>query len=132
MVTGVWEPAPSASGPTPDDALLARLVVISQAADAEAGLLQVSAQDTDELRGLMKLPAEAWHVAEGLGSDDLIRLIRFFTLAEMQLPGWDAGKTSPVIPLVKVLKARNEFSADLRRWVKANTDNRYLPNGAVL
>ncbi|MFT7688808.1 MAG: hypothetical protein ACI9FB_004173, partial [Candidatus Azotimanducaceae bacterium] len=33
---------------------------------------------------------------------------------------------------VKVLKKRQLFDAELRKWIKANTENRYLPNGAVL
>ena len=62
----------------------------------------------------------------------IVRLVRFFTLAEMQLAGWEAGKQSPVIPLVKVLKGRGSFDAELRRWIKTHTDNRYLPYGSVL
>lgn len=83
-------------------------------------------------RAMMKLPADAWQPAEGLATEALIHLVRFFTLAEMQLAGWEGGKTSPVIPLVRILKARDSFTADLRRWIKANTDNRYLPYGSAL
>ena len=80
----------------------------------------------------MQQEAVVFDVAMGLDDGELDDLIRLFTLAEMQLPGWEAGKKSPVIYLVRILKARDAFSADLRRWVKANTDNRYLPNGSAL
>jgi len=83
-------------------------------------------------RVLMKKPVAAWQVADALDSDDLVDLIRFFTLAEQQLPGWSAGKSSPVIPLVKILRTRSALEPALRKWIKANTDNRFLPNGAVL
>ena len=71
-------------------------------------------------------------MATALSDEELIGLVRFFTLAEMQLPGWDGGKQSPVIYLVRILKQRGAFTPMLRQWVKANTDNRYLPNGALL
>ena len=45
---------------------------------------------------------------------------------------WEAGNKSPVIPLVKILKERGDFEADLRKWIKSNTKNRYLPNGSAL
>jgi hypothetical protein len=81
---------------------------------------------------LMKCQAKDWKAAEELNDDQLVLLIRFFTLAERQLPGWDGGKLCPVIYLVKILKQRSAFDAELRQWIKSNTDNRYLPNGAAL
>ena len=80
---------------------------------------------------LMKLQASSWGAAESLDDSELEVLIRFFTKAEMELSGWNAGKTSPVIYLAKILKSRGSFDPELKRWVKANTDNRFLPNGAV-
>jgi len=81
---------------------------------------------------VMRLQSDAWQVAAELDSSTLASLIRFFTLAEAQFTGWEAGKTSPVIYLVKMLKQRSEFDAELRKWIKQNTDNRYLPYGAAL
>ena len=81
---------------------------------------------------LMSLDEDAWAAAGSLGSRDLIALVRLFTLAEKQVPGWGAGKNSPVIPLVKFLRKRGEFEPELRKWIRANTDNRYLPYGSAL
>ena len=81
---------------------------------------------------LMKHPVADWVLANDLADDELVGLVRFFTLAEVQLPEWDGGRQSPVIYLVKILKQRSAFDAELRKWIKANTDNRYLPNGAAL
>ena len=50
----------------------------------------------------------------------------------MQLPGWEAGKKNPVIYLVRILKDRDGFDPELRKWIKTNTDNRYLPYGSAL
>ena len=80
----------------------------------------------------MSLGSKAWQLATNLSSADIEPLIRLFTLLERQVPGWDAGNKSPVIPLVKLLKARDDFSPELRKWIKANTENRYLPYGSAL
>ncbi len=103
-------------------------------ADADLASLQSSFPAAEITRGagLMKLQASDWQVAEKPNDEQLETLIRFFTLAEAQLVGWDAGQTSPVIFLVKILKQRGAFDPELKRWIKSNTDNRYLPNGAVV
>lgn len=82
--------------------------------------------------GLMKKQSDDWACLHELENNDLVILVRFFTLAEMQLAGWEGGSLSPVIYIVKVLRKRNAFESELRKWVKSNTDNRYLPNGAIL
>ncbi len=65
-------------------------------------------------------------------SEQLLHLVRFFTLAEMQLSGWEAGAESPVIWIVKTLRRRKSPpSKDLLLWIKANSDNRFIPNGAL-
>ncbi|MDK1024620.1 MAG: hypothetical protein QGD92_10360 [Gammaproteobacteria bacterium] len=81
---------------------------------------------------LMTLDPARWDCISAWDDHQLEALIRFFTIAEMQLPGWQGGKKSPVIALVKLLKKRNAFSQTLRRWIKANTDNRFLPYGSAL
>lgn len=81
---------------------------------------------------LMKLDAISWQVAGSLSYDELEILVRFFTLAEMQFTGWEGGKQSPVIFLVRILKERDQFPKELRKWIKTNTDNRYLPYGSAL
>lgn len=81
----------------------------------------------------MQATLESWQSAcESLDNQQIHHLIRFFTLAEMQLSGWEAGDKSPVISLVKILKSRDAFpEKDFIRWIKQNTDNRFLPYGPV-
>ena len=64
-----------------------------------------------------------------LDNTALIKLIRLFTLGEMQHANWQTGAKSPVVPLVKLLKKRGVFDVELGRWIKANTTNRFLPHG---
>lgn len=128
MTLGVWKPASehslSMAGLT---SLLAQLPV-----EALQSLEGLTADGFEATRSWIKLPAQHWALGEALSTAQIQQLIRFFTLAEYHWPGWEAGKQSPVIPLVVQLKLRDAFDASFRRWIKTNTDNRYLPNGAIL
>ncbi len=128
-MVGTWEPAQAVEVTSE---LLAKYVAFSRELDLSnlassfpTGELATGAQ-------LMKLQKKDWQAADALVDDELVSLIRFFTQAEMQLTGWSAGKNSPVIYLVKLLKKRGAFDPELKQWIKSNTDNRYLPNGAVM
>ncbi|MDA9680137.1 hypothetical protein N9U06_01615, partial [Gammaproteobacteria bacterium] len=81
---------------------------------------------------VMTVGPAAWEGARALDSDTAISLVRLFTLVEEQISGWEAGNKSPVIPLVKILKERGDFEAGLRKWIKSNTKNRYLPYGSAI
>ncbi len=70
--------------------------------------------------------------ASALSVDDLHALIRLFTKGEKEIPGWEAGAKSPVVPLVRELKQRGIFTAELASWIKANSDNRFLPHGSLM
>ena len=69
--------------------------------------------------------------AKKLTDEDVERLIRLYTLAE-KLPGWEAGAKSPVIALAAALKERGVWPGDLTAWIRANTDNRFLPYGNLM
>ena len=129
MSIGEWEPSRSR---VIDLQKLKQYVGFAEQLDLDKLLEGLPAEIVKADMHLMKQPEAGWQAAEQLPDADLKALVRFFTLAEMQLPGWEGGKLSPVIYLVKVLRHRSAFDADLRRWIKANTDNRYLPNGAAL
>lgn len=125
---GVWEPKSSVRL---DSGKLRNFVsLMADAGDSVAGLL--TEEEIAGEAGLMKLDEGAWEVANNLTDEEIVALVRFFTLAEMQFTGWDGGKQSPVIYLVRILKERGTFTPDLRKWIKAHTDNRYLPYGSAL
>jgi len=92
-----------------------------------------TAPEIAELARLARHPDVDWAVcAENLSDDDAIALIRLFTLAEGVFPSWRAGGKSPVIPLVAALKRRGAYPNELTRWIKANTENRFLPYGNLM
>ena len=135
MSVGVWEPGKAV---TVDLQLLQYFLEVMGDEDSlgDDNALELSKRLTPEeisrYKGVMKLPEETWAVAESLTDRQVEDLARFFTLAEVQFAGWDAGKRSPVIPLVRILKKRGSFRSELRRWIKSHTDNRYLPYGSAL
>jgi hypothetical protein len=128
-MSGLWEPA---------DKLEITIDKLNQYVDlmSEVDETDLSAAMTDEMISgdvvLMKQQESSWEAAQELTDDSLVKLIRFFTLAEMQLAGWDGGRQSPVIYLASILKSRGRFEQGLRKWIKKNSDNRYLPYGSAL
>lgn len=83
---------------------------------------------------MMKLDAAQWHkVLEPLDETTLLDLVRFFTVAEQQLPHWHGGDKSPVIWIARHLKKQGKpLTRDMVLWIKGNSDNRFLPNGPIL
>ena len=131
MSIEVWDPAGPEKGRPIDMGLLEKFLEVARGAEPVSGELLKSA-GLDSGEWIMNQDASAWQSAEDLSTDDLVSLVRFFTLVEAGVSGWEAGRKSPVIPLVRLLKARDAFTPELRRWVKSNTDNRYLPYGSAL
>ena len=124
---GVWQP----HGAAIDARTLARL---ADAADyLDHATLGLSADEVRELAAMMKHPREQWPPLFANESDArLIRLAKFFTVAEMRLPGWEAGAHSPVIAIVTELRRRKAYPKELTGWIKAHTTNRFLPHGSLL
>ncbi|TXR53793.1 hypothetical protein [Reinekea thalattae] len=128
MTTGSWEPGAPTSKPS--EALLlsaAQYVNAEQFGDAPAA-------EVAGLQSHMQMNREHWSaVLETLDSDTLKKLARFFTLAESHWADWFGGDKNPTIWVCKELKARGEFpDKELTAWIKANTENRFLPYGNVL
>ena len=98
----------------------------------DATQLGLTAGERSELAPLMTAGAEVWYPSvEATCSDALVGWIRFLTLAEARLPGFEAGARSPVILIARVLRNRGDYPQDLTAWIKANSDNRFLPYGSL-
>lgn len=125
---------PGAASVAVDEASVTRLLQASQlVGDSEAHDFGLSQLERASMAGLITAPAKEWHeAAQSLSNEQIESLVRFFTLAEEAISGWEAGAKSPVVPLVKVLKARGNYDPALTRWIKANTSNRFLPRGSLM
>jgi hypothetical protein len=134
MALGTWDPdAETANGPAAADSqTLERLAQYSEAAQLDHLEQLIPAAERQRLAGLMHLDHDAWQVAaEHLPGEQLLHLIRFFAVAE-NLPGWQAGARSPVIPLAKTLRQRGvRLDRALLQWLREVNDNRFLPYGPL-
>ncbi|NNC55905.1 MAG: hypothetical protein HKO07_09320 [Pseudomonadales bacterium] len=134
MTTGSWDPesGTSTAGAELDAQLLGRLLTIAESGSLDA-LEALMTPDDVKRSAIMQLPLTSWETAlENYNNAQLLALIRFFTLAEMQLPGWQAGEKSPVIAINRLLKGRgHKLEKPLLQWIRQNSDNRFLPNGPI-
>lgn len=134
MSIGSWDPSLEAADTLlqlqPD--LLRRFIKYDLGGQLEELSQLLSEEEKQRLAGLMKIDHNTWRAAaEPLSDAELIHLIRFFAVAE-NLPGWEAGAESPVIPLAKILRQRGtRLEKALLAWLREVNDNRYLPYGPL-
>ena len=98
----------------------------------DAADLGLTVAERGELAPLMTAAAEVWaERVDSARSDALVGWIRLLTLAEARWPGFEAGAKSPVILIARVLRARGDYPENLNAWIRANTENRFLPYGSL-
>lgn len=135
MTTETWTPDSSLS---PQDKLIDQnfLKTIAEKLE-ENGHLDISCmvtpQEKEKNRTMMQLSEKEWTpTLENISNSNIIALIKFFTLAEKEFSGWQGNEKSPVIYLAKALRRRGEtLDKDLLHWIKANSDNKFLPYGPL-
>lgn len=134
MTIGSWDPAlgSQAHDLELDGALLARLADYSREEQLERLGDIMTAEDRQRLAGLMQIDHEQWRAAVApLDNATIVHLVRFLAVAE-NLPGWEAGAASPVIPLAKVLRERGErLDRAQLLWLRDVSENRFLPYGPL-
>ena len=93
----------------------------------------LSKEEQQQQQTLMQQSKESWlTISSTLSNDDITALIKFFTLAEICYPQWEAGEKSPVIGLAKTLRKKNGgLEKDLLKWIKSHTRNKFLPYGPL-
>ena len=130
-----WDPNQNdADNTTINRDVLLRLAKISINNQLDQLSQALSSDEISNYRHLMTHHKEDWFkVSADLEQHTLIHLVRFFTLAEAQLAGWEAGSKSPVIWLCRELKKRGAFpDPELIQWIKSHSDNKFLPYGNLL
>ncbi len=135
MSIGNWDPeleqSQSSTTISMDD--LQRFIGLSESEQLGDLSTLLSSQEKQQQLELMTLDKEQWFEAAGVLTDEQLQhLMRFFTVAE-KLPGWEAEGKSPVIWLGKILKKRGTgINRELVLWIKAHSNNQYLPHGPLL
>ena len=134
---GMWDPkaGPGLGEPASDapEGLPPMDLVRKAATQLDADGFGLDAAERSRLAPWMTAGHSLWEAAaEGADAGEVVAWIRFLTLAEAQLPGFEAGAKSPVVPLARALRRRGEYPADLTRWIKAHTTNRFLPHGSLM
>ena len=128
MAVGAWDPEEQIRAL--DASVLAELTEAAKRRHLDDfGLSAVAAS---RLAATVRLAPEAWRAAEGLADEDLVRLVQLYTLAENRFADWKAGAKSPVIALCRILRGRGAWPAELTAWIKAHSDNRFLPYGSLM
>jgi hypothetical protein len=130
MTTGTWNPTQT----TYDlDIMLLKNIAASMSNEEFNIKTFFNAEMQQQHSPMMRLPKEQWFaLKEKFSKDEIISLIQFFTLAEMHYSGWEGGEKSPVIWLAKVLRQTgHKIDQTLLQWIKLNSDNKFLPYGAL-
>ena len=146
MAVGVWD-GNAEAGLVIDAALLRALLAfcLHSAGEGEGSKqgndelepnqlqMRVPAAEQTRLSGLMRRNLSEWNTPlSSLSDSQLIALVRFFALAEIELPGWEAGKRSPAIACARELRSRGSYPGELTRWLRTHSSNRFLPYGSLL
>jgi len=136
MAIETWDPTQPAKtndGYAIDDVFLQRIIDFMTTQKNHDVRSFLSAEDQQYHQPIILQPKEEWFAKKSLlSTDDIIALIRFFTLAEMQYNHWRAEERSPVIWLTKILRQKGgKIDKDLLLWIKTESDNKFLPNGAL-
>ena len=89
--------------------------------------------EIESLRSAVQSRADEWKdLVTEESTNTIVEWVKVVTLAEKKLPNCETGGKSPVLALLAVLKQRNEVPSELLQWIKANTENRYLPYGDLM
>ena len=133
MSLGTWDPDSENKTLDTADIDVSQYISLGEETGAEEAAAGLSSDTINSLTPLMKQERSFWHnVASDLSYDDIINLIRFFTLIEEKHSQLYAGDNSPVIGLNQVLKQRKTpLSKEFLQWIKANSSNKFLPNGSL-
>jgi hypothetical protein len=96
--------------------------------------MRLHSADVDLISRYLNAPQSAWLEAiENFTDTQILNLCMLFTVGEMKFSTWTFGSKNPTIYFLRQLKAENRAAEkDFVRWLKKQTDNRYIPYGPAL
>jgi hypothetical protein len=136
MTTGTWDPNEIEANDfyEIDLKLLGKISQFMQENKPEQIEDCLTKQEIEDHKNIMRQPKEKWFtVSENFTNQELLNLIQFFTLAEVQYDNWEAEDLSPVIGLSKSLRQRGEkLEKSFLKWIRLNNSNKFLPYGPLI
>jgi len=132
MNTKIWDPENKKKSNI-DNGLLDQFIQIVR--NCEESNIKNHLTDVEKNKFyILRLSDDIWlQSLNDFDNAELLDLIKFFTLIEMQLDDWISGENSPVIKINKILKKRGiKLDQQMLLWIKKNSSNRYIPNGKIL
>ena len=132
MNTKIWDPENKKKSNI-DNGLLDQFIQIVR--NCEESNIKNHLTDVEKNKFyILRLSDDIWlQSLNDFDNSELLDLIKFFTLIEMQLDDWISGENSPVIKINKILKKRGiKLDQQMLLWIKKNSSNRYIPNGKIL
>jgi 3-deoxy-D-arabino-heptulosonate 7-phosphate (DAHP) synthase class II len=132
MNTKIWDPENKKKSNI-DNSLLDQFIQIVR--NCEESNIKNHLTDVEKNKFyILRLSDDIWlQSLNDFDNAELLDLIKFFTLIEMQLDDWISGENSPVIKINKILKKRGiKLDQQMLLWIKKNSSNRYIPNGKIL
>ena len=128
MTTESWQPVQAAS--TIDETSTAKLLELAQ--QFTQNQMQLASEDMSWCAQLAQAKHDAWvNFASELKADALEHCIRLLTVVEQE-QNLGLAERSPVIVLFKQHKKLSGINRDLVQWVKAHTENKFLPFGPIM
>ena len=126
MSVDSWQPVNKPSDVSPEQ--ISQLVALAEGQPKECDLTL----ELEFIQPLAHLDKQKWEeIALSLTQDKQKQLICLLTLAEQQ-GNWHLAERSPVIALFKVMRKQHGIDKSLVQWVKAHTENKFLPFGPLL
>ena len=128
-----WQPS-SSNDIISEQKLAGFSALIKSQEDARQNIKGLIEEDIKLIESLINTPQSAWIKAiEGFSAEQVKNLCMFFTIGEMEFTNWAFASKNPTIYFIKHLKAQSTpLEKDFIRWLKKQTDNRYIPYGAAL
>lgn len=128
-----WQPSPS-NNVIPVQKIAEFAALIKSQEEAKQNLAELSEEDIKLVESFVNSPKSAWIKAiADLSNEQIKNLCVFFTVGEMVFSNWAFTSKNPTIYFIKHLKSHDAApEKDFIRWLKKQTDNRYIPYGAAL
>lgn len=128
-----WQPTTGIDGLSTEK-LVQLAALITDKDNIKADLKQIDESDINLIANCINTPQDTWVLAiTPLSSDQILNLCTLFTIGEMEFPNWAFTSKNPTIYFLRHLKSQKvSVEKDFIRWLKKNTDNRYIPYGPAL